>query len=102
MSDSKKPGPSQATKLVELALVRYRLGVSTEGKPFGFTPDTPHIALPLKGNQLGLRAKLACDYFNKYAAAPSQSALTDCLAVLEGTCPRADTPASAYARRGRF
>jgi hypothetical protein len=78
-------GPSQATKLVQLALARYRLGVSPERKPFAYHPAAPHVALPLKGSQLGLRAHLAREYFTKYGAAPSQSALADCCSVLEGT-----------------
>ncbi len=93
----KAQGPSQATKLVQLALARYRLGVSPEGKPFAYNPNAPHVALPLKGSQFGLRAHLAREYFTKYGAAPSSSALTDCIATLEGTA-REQTPKMLHLR----
>ncbi len=91
------PAPTQATKLVELALARYSLGVSPEGKPFAYKPQAPHVALPLKGSQFGLRAHLAREYFTKYGTAPSSSALTDCVSTLEGTA-RQQTPKVLHMR----
>ena len=81
---AKPKSGSQSTRLVNLALETYRLGVSPDGKPFGYRPSESHIALPLRGGKLGLRQALAREYFKEHRAAPSQSALTDCLTVLEG------------------
>lgn len=75
---------SQATELVELAQRRYKLGVSPDGKPFAYTDEVPHVALGLKGKKLGLRQRLAREYFIINETAPSSAALKSCLDVLEG------------------
>lgn len=75
---------SQATQLVDMALHKYKLGVTADGKPFGYTNSAPHVALDPRGNKLGLRQRLARDYFQQHNAAPSQSALVSALNVLEG------------------
>ena len=79
-----------ATKLVELGQDTYLLGVTPEGKVFGCNKSAPHVALPLKGGKLGLRASLAREFFIKRGSAPSQSALTDCCTVLEGLAREQD------------
>ena len=75
---------SQATKLVEMALRDYDLGVSPDGKTFAYTQRSPHIALGLKSAKFGLRQRLAREYYRKYNAACGGSALKDCLNTLEG------------------
>jgi hypothetical protein len=73
-----------ATRLIEMGQDTYLLGVTPEGKVFGCAKTAPHIALPLKGGKLGLRASLSREFFLKKDSAASQSALTDCCMVLEG------------------
>jgi hypothetical protein len=75
---------SQASRLVDIALESYRVGVSTDGRPFGYHPDTPHVVMDLRGNKLGLRQAIARDYFKKFDAAPTQSAVLSAMGVLEG------------------
>ncbi|MCV7222948.1 hypothetical protein [Mycolicibacterium elephantis] len=75
---------SQASRLVDIALESYRLGVSTDGRPFGFHPDTPHVVMDLRGTKLGLRQAIARDYFKRFDAAPTQSAVLAAMGVLEG------------------
>lgn len=79
-----KKQKSQATELVDLALRKYKLGVSPDGKPFAYTQDTPHVALALKSRKFGVRQRLARDYFVANGSVPSQTAVRNCLEVLEG------------------
>jgi hypothetical protein len=67
-----------------MARDKYNLGVSDDGQPYGTYPDAPHVALPLRGGKLGLRASLARDYFEKHETVPSSQALADACTVLEG------------------
>lgn len=76
--------PSQATELANMALRKYTLAVSPDGKPFAYTADSPHVALELRSKKFGLRARLARDYYIVNQTAPSQGALKNCLEVLEG------------------
>jgi hypothetical protein len=62
---------SVATQLVEIGRAAYTLGVSEDGTPFGLRPETPHVALPLRGGRTGLRAELAQRYFNEHMVAPT-------------------------------
>ena len=83
--DRKKSGKrSQASVLVDIALADYRVGISTDGKPFGYSPAAPHVALDLRGGKLGLRQTLARDYFKKYDAAATTAAVASACGVLEG------------------
>ena len=75
---------SQSSQLVDMGREKFDLGVSDDGQPYGSYPDTPHVALPLRGGKLGLRAALARDYFEKHKTAPSSQALADACTVLEG------------------
>ena len=75
---------SQASRLVDIALEDYRLGISTDGKPFGYSPLSPHIALDLRGGKLGLRQQLARDYFKRYDSVATQAAIAAACGVLEG------------------
>ncbi|TVS83430.1 hypothetical protein [Mycobacterium helveticum] len=83
MSD-KPEKRSQSSQLVDMARDKYSLAVSDDGQPYGTYPDVPHVALPLRGGKLGLRASLARDYFEKHKTAPSSQALADACTVLEG------------------
>ncbi|CAN5802220.1 hypothetical protein BH10ACT9_BH10ACT9_36530 [soil metagenome] len=88
---------SHATMLVALALERFSLGISTESKPFGCHPDTPHVALDLRGGKLGLRQTLSRDFFRRYNAAPATAAITSACGVLEGEA-RETAPVDLYLR----
>lgn len=71
-------------RIVELALSRYRLGVTLEGEHFAARKDRPHIALPLRGGRLGLRHALAHDYREATGKVAGQQALADALLTLAG------------------
>jgi hypothetical protein len=81
---------SVATQLVEIGRATYTLGVSEDGTPFGVRPETPHVALPLRGSGTGLRAELAQRYFTEHMVAPASQALTDAGNVLEGFARQED------------
>lgn len=81
--EEKAPKRSQATELVRLAIERYRLGCSEDGRPHAVALDGPNVALGLRGSR-GLRGELASAYYAGHGKAPSAAALTDALAVLEG------------------
>ena len=79
---------SQASRLVELARERFDLVMSEDGRPYGVAGNGPRIAFPLRGSR-GLRTRLAAIYADDTrGTAPSQSALADALAVLEGYASR--------------
>jgi len=84
MGDKPPEKRSQSSQLVDMARERYSLGVSDDGQPYGSYPDAPHVALPLRGGKLGLRASLARNYFEKHKTVPSSQALADACTVLEG------------------
>ncbi|RNL83579.1 ATP-binding protein [Halostreptopolyspora alba] len=83
--ESKGKGPSQATKLAQLAAELVDVVAGADGRAYAVSKKGPgaHIAFPLKG-QKGLRTRLARSYSEVHGAVPSQSALTDVTAVLEG------------------
>ena len=83
--DEPKPEKrSTASQLVDMARLIYDLGISDDGTPYGTRPDVPHVAMPLRGGRLGLRAELARRYFEKHATVASQQALADALTAVEG------------------
>jgi energy-coupling factor transporter ATP-binding protein EcfA2 len=86
-----------ATVLVELALARYRLGVSEGGEPFAVAHDVPHLARLLRGGQGSLRAELAGAYYTATGKAAPAQALADALLVLEGEALHA-APERLYLR----
>jgi len=91
---------SQASRLVELATERFELVMSEDGRPYGITRNGPNIALPLRGSR-GLRTRLAAIFADvTRGTAPSQSALADALAVLEGYAARKD-PVQVHLRLAR-
>jgi hypothetical protein len=82
-ADTTSKGPSQATKLVDLAGKSYRFVQGSDGKTYAVDRDGPAVALPLRGRD-GLRQRLARTYYAHTGAAPGGSALTDALTVIEG------------------
>jgi len=86
---AKSATESQASRLVALALGRYRLVRGDDGRPYATEHDGPAIAHTLRGRD-ALRTRLAHAYHDMYSAAPGGSALTDALTVLEGHAERAD------------
>lgn len=91
---------SQASRLVELAMERFDLVMSDDGRPYGVIKNGPNIALPLRGSR-GLRTRLAAIFADTTrGTAPSQSALADALAVLEGYAARKD-PVPVHLRLAR-
>lgn len=82
------PAPSQAVELVKMAVEKYRIVKSTEGKIYAVEHQRPGIALDLRGGKEGLRQRLSSSYFDERGKVPTQSALTDMLNVLEGQAMR--------------
>ncbi|HEV2344516.1 MAG TPA: hypothetical protein VGS97_10525 [Actinocrinis sp.] len=76
-------GPSQATKLVELARRDFRTVLGSDGKTYAVLLAGPNLALSLRGEN-GLRSRLAKLFFDETQTAPGASALADALNVLEG------------------
>ncbi|MFI9552629.1 ATP-binding protein [Nonomuraea endophytica] len=97
-------GPSQASQLVKLARDRFDLFMSEDGRPYAVKKAGPNIALPLRG-KAGLRSQLARIYTDdNNGSVPSQSALADCMTVLEGVSANADprVPHLRVARHGEY
>lgn len=82
-------GPSQATKLVQLAAERFRVLLGEDGSPYAVLLDGPNLALPMRGRD-GLRQLLARAYYVDTKTAPSATALTDALSVLSGEAAEFD------------
>jgi len=82
--------PSQATRLRELALARYRLGVTPDGTPFAVPTTGPQVVRAFRSGRTGLRAELARAYAREHGAVPSAGALADALTALEGEAAEAD------------
>jgi hypothetical protein len=93
---------STATELVALAQQRYALGTSSLGEPFAVAREGhgPYLARMLRGGQASLRAELAATFAELHDRAPSSSALTDAMLVLEGRALRA-APAELALRVAR-
>lgn len=77
-------GLSIATQLVQLAQERYSFGVTTDGEPYALPVNGGHIVTMLREGKSGLRAELAREFFRLNQRAPTSSAITDALAVLDG------------------
>jgi hypothetical protein len=91
--ESKQRGPSDADKLVRLALDNYRPGRTTDGDLYGAPIDGTPVVRMLRGGRHSLRAELAARYWQHYGKAVGDSALSSALAVVEGmaqTAPPVD------------
>jgi len=81
---------SQATRLVDLVLDRYDLGVSPEGQAFATPKKGAPLVKLLTGSKSSLRTELANLYFEENGTAASAQPLADALAVVEGRAQRLD------------
>lgn len=84
---------SAAMVLVDLAVERYRFGVTLEGEPFGVPRSGGHVVRLLRGSRTSLRAELAAAYRQTTGKIAAQQALADALLVLEGEAQNADPEA---------
>jgi hypothetical protein len=80
---------SVATRLVEMALVNYDLGISTTDIPFAVPKNGPKIVRALRGKP-SLRAELGKRYFTRMRRVAPQQALADAMNTLEGFCQEND------------
>lgn len=78
------PRPKQAEVLVQIALERFRVGLSSDNEAFAVDRDGPNLAIMFRGSRESLRARLAKMYRDACGSVPSSSALTDALVQLEG------------------
>lgn len=77
--------PTVAAALVDLALASYALGVTPEGEPFATERHSrTHLAFPLKGEKLALRAKLARDHRRKTSKPATTGQLAAAMEALDG------------------
>lgn len=88
--DDSSPRRSVATKLVELAVGRYELGVTPDGDPYALPRSGPRIVRLLRGGRGSLRAELAQSYYTATGSVASQSALADACQVLDGMAQQVD------------
>jgi hypothetical protein len=83
-------GPSQATRLVNLANRMYDFGVTRTGDPFAVPREGGYVVRMLRGGRPAFRPELASALYAADGTAPNGSALTDAIAVLEGQAQQAD------------
>lgn len=96
----KSAAPSQATRLVQLAIEQYELGVTPDGEPYAVPASGPRVVRMLRGGRGSLRAELARRYYATAGVTPSQSALADACMVLEGMAQQID-PVELHLRVAR-
>lgn len=83
--EEEKPGKkSAATMLVEIALERYRLGVSEAAETFAVPKKGPLVVQLLRGGKTSLRGELSRAFFRMTGRAVGQQALSDALTTLDG------------------
>jgi hypothetical protein len=87
-------GDSQASRLVALALSRYRLLRGEDGRLYATELDGPAIAYSLRGRD-ALRTRLAGAYYDATGQTANGGAVSDALAVLEGRAERTEPEAVA-------
>jgi energy-coupling factor transporter ATP-binding protein EcfA2 len=88
-SRGEKP-PSQATVLAALALEGYDFRADDTGTVYALPKTGPRIVRPLRGGAASLRAELAKLHRRRTGKVPTQAALTDAIASLEGEAIEAD------------
>lgn len=86
-----------ADQLLEIALARYRLGVSPEGVAFAVEREGPNVALPLSGSSQVMRRAVVRGFRRKHGRVPASSAVTDALSALEGEAHES-TPERVFLR----
>lgn len=92
------PRRSIASRLVDLALERYRFTATPDGEPYAIPlPGAPtgngHIVRMLRGGRQSLRAELASLWRAKTRGVAPQQALADALRTLEGDAQAAEPEA---------
>lgn len=87
-ADSEKP--SQATVLAELALKLYDIRADDTGTVYALPKTGARIVKSLRGGSTSLRAELAKLHRKQMGKVPTQAALTDAIASLEGEAADAD------------
>jgi hypothetical protein len=90
-------GPSDADRLVRLALDHYVPGRSSDGDLYGAPVDGTPVVRMLRGGRHSLRAELAARYWKANGKAVGDSALSSALAVVEGIAQSA-TPVDVHVR----
>jgi hypothetical protein len=94
-------GPNPARLLLELALDRYDLITSEEGRSFAVAKKGPNLALPLEGKRgNALRPQLAAAFYEEHDKVANSGAQSDCMTVLEALASR-QPPTTVYVRMGR-
>lgn len=83
-------GPSQATRLVNLAVGMYDFGVTQSGDAFAVPREGGRVVRMLRGGRPALRPELASAMFAAEGNAPNGSALSDAVAVIEGLAQQRD------------
>jgi hypothetical protein len=81
---TKPKAKTQAQKLIEIALEKYKLGISNDGKAFGYSLSAPHVAMYLKSSKLGLRQTLRREYFRTYGSPVVAATVGTACDTLEG------------------
>jgi len=82
--DETNDKPSQAERLVRLALERYRIGRTDAGEAFAVEKDGPNVAIMFRGSRDALRSTLAREFRRIEGTTPNASALADALTALHG------------------
>jgi len=95
--EAKPKKRSQSDALVDLALDRFRLGVTTDGDAFAVEREGLNVALLFRGSRDALRATLASAYRAVVGRVPNAAALADALNVLAGEAMEAESE-SVYLR----
>jgi hypothetical protein len=95
---SKDKGPTVAQRLVAMAQEQYRVIRSTDARTYAVPKDGPAIATAL-GSKKGLRVRLGASLHRQTGIVASGSALSDCMAVLEGEAADLE-PQPVYLRMG--
>jgi len=80
---------SMAAQLVDLAVSRWRFGISTEGEPFALPLHGAQVVRMLTGSR-SLRAELADVFQAETGKVANQPALADAVLVLEGRARRTE------------
>jgi hypothetical protein len=88
-ADSDKP-PSQATVLATMAMKLYDIRADDTGAVYALPKTGARIVRSLRGGATSLRAELAKLHRRETGRVPTQSALTDAIASLEGEAAEAD------------
>ncbi len=87
-------------RLIQLARERYEFCVNTDGAAFALARDCPGVAIPFGGGRGSIRTQLAFSFFEATGSAPTASALSDALTVLEGAAERSE-PVETHLRVAR-